>query len=72
LEKLINKGLQELLKEQPDLKLIGEPYDLKQEEKDGNITVTLKLDIFPEVEVTNNDRENKASLLSTILLPKKR
>jgi len=50
-----------LLKEQPDLKLIGEPYDLKQEQKDGNTIIDLKLDIFPEVEVINNDRE-KASV----------
>jgi len=56
-EKLINTGLQELLKEQPELKLIGEPYDLKQEEKDGKIIIDLKLDMFPEVEVINNDRE---------------
>ena len=59
-EKLINIGLQEILKEQPELKLIGEPYDLKQEEKEGNIIMNLKLDIFPEVEVINNDREKQA------------
>lgn len=59
-EKLINKGLQEILKEQPDIKLIGEPYDLKQEQKDGNTIIDLKLDIFPEVEVINNDREKQA------------
>ncbi len=56
-EKLINMGLQEILKEQPDLKLIGEPYDLKQEKKGENTIVDLKLDMFPEVEVINNDRE---------------
>lgn len=56
-EKVINMGLQELLKEQPELKLIGEPYDLKQEQKDENTIVDLKLDIFPVVEVINNDRE---------------
>ena len=56
-EKLINIGLQEILKEQPELKLIGEPYDLKQEKKDDNTIVDLKLDIFPEVEVLTNDRE---------------
>ena len=43
------------------MKLIGEPYDLKQEEKDGTTVINLKLDIFPEVEVVNNDRE-KASI----------
>ena len=59
-EKLINIGLQELLKEQPDIKLIGEPYDLKQEQKDGNTIMNLKLDIFPEVEVVNTDREKQS------------
>jgi len=59
-EKLINIWLQELLKEQPELKLIGEPYDLKQEEKDGNTIMNIKLDIFPEVEVVNNDREKES------------
>ena len=59
-EKLINKGLQEILKEQPEIKLIGEPYDLKQEQKDGNTIINLKLDIFPEVEVINNDREKQS------------
>ncbi len=56
-EKLINIGLQEILKEQPELKLIGEPYDLKQEKKGENTIIDLKLDIFPEVEIVNNDRE---------------
>lgn len=59
-EKLINIGLQEILKEQPELKLIGEPYDLKQEKKEENTIVDLKLDIFPEVEVINNDREKSS------------
>ncbi len=56
-EKVINTGLQEILKEQPELKLIGEPYEFKQEKKDGKTVINLKLDIFPEVEVVNNDRE---------------
>ena len=59
-EKLINIGLQEVLKEQPEIKLIGEPYDLKQEKKEGNTIIDLKLDIFPEVEVVNNDWEKQS------------
>ena len=59
-EKLINVGLQEILKEQPDLKLIGEPYDLKQEKKDDTTIINIKLDIFPEVEILNNDREKQS------------
>ena len=58
-EHLINKGLQEILKENENMRFIGEPYDLKQEQKDGKTHITLKLDIFPEVEVLNNDREKE-------------
>ena len=58
-EKLINTWLQEILKEQPELKLIGEPYDLKQEKKGEDTVIDLKLDIFPEVEIVNNDREKQ-------------
>jgi FKBP-type peptidyl-prolyl cis-trans isomerase (trigger factor) len=52
--------LQEILKEQPELKLIGEPYDLKQEKKGEDTIIDLKLDIFPEVETINNDREKQS------------
>ncbi len=59
-EKLINQGLQEILKEQPELKLIGEPYDLKQEKKNDDTVIELKLDIFPEVEVIGDDRQKES------------
>lgn len=39
------------MKANPELRFIGEPYDLKQDKKDETTVVTLKLDIFPEVEV---------------------
>jgi trigger factor len=58
-EHLVNRGLQELIKENPELRLIGEPYDFKQEQKDGNTIMTMKLDIFPEVEVVNSDWEKE-------------
>lgn len=58
-EKLINRGLQDLLKEQPELKLIGEPYDLQPQPKDDTIIIDFKLDIFPEVEILNTDREKE-------------
>jgi trigger factor len=58
-EHLINKGLQEILKENEKMRFIGEPYDLKQEQKADKTHITLKLDIFPEVEVLNNDREKE-------------
>jgi len=64
-ENLINSGLQELIKENPTIRFIGEPYNVNQKKaesgkggKDESETViTLKLDIFPEVEVANEDRK---------------
>ncbi|MEI6425972.1 MAG: trigger factor [Candidatus Absconditabacteria bacterium] len=50
-ENLVNTGLQTLLKANPTLRFIGEPYEIKQDKKGEEVLVTLKLDIFPEVEV---------------------
>jgi trigger factor len=58
-EHLINQGLQAIVKENEKIRFIGEPYDLKQEQKDGNTTMTMFLDIFPEVEILNNDWEKE-------------
>ncbi|MEI7562362.1 MAG: trigger factor [bacterium] len=58
-EHLINQGLQSIVKENETIRFIGEPYDLKQEQKDGNTTMTMFLDIFPEVEILNTDREKE-------------
>jgi trigger factor len=58
-EHLINKGLQELIKEEPSLRLIGEPYEFKQTVNGDVTTVTFKLDIFPDVEILNKDREKE-------------
>ncbi|MDD3262676.1 MAG: trigger factor [Candidatus Absconditabacteria bacterium] len=54
-EHLINKGLQEVVAENATIRFVGEPYDMKQDKKDDDTIVSLKLDIFPEVEVKNND-----------------
>ncbi len=54
-EHLINKGLQELIKDHPELKLIGEPYNFKQTPNGDTTTMTMTLDIFPEVEVLSDD-----------------
>ena len=58
-EHLINQGLQAIVKENEKLRFIGEPYDLKQEQKDGNTTMTMFLDVFPEVEILNSDWEKE-------------
>lgn len=54
-ENLINTGLQELIKENPTIRFIGEPYAVNQKKEKDDTVITLKLDIFPEVEVVNED-----------------
>lgn len=51
IEHIANHGIQEAIKDNPEIKFIGEPYDYKQDEKDGITTIVLKLDVYPEVEV---------------------
>jgi len=57
-EQLINFGLKEILDDNNTLRFIGEPYDLKQEKKWEDTLITLKLDVFPEIETKNDDWEN--------------
>jgi FKBP-type peptidyl-prolyl cis-trans isomerase (trigger factor) len=54
-ENLVNTGLQELIKANPTIRFIGEPYAVDQKKDKDNTVITLKLDIFPEVEVVNED-----------------
>ena len=56
IEHIANHGIQDALKENPEIKFIGEPYDYAQDEKDGTITIKLKLDIYPEVEIKKDSR----------------
>lgn len=56
-EHLINKGIQELLGENKELKFIGEPYGFDTKEEKGTTTVTFHLDVYPEVEVTGKNWE---------------
>ena len=60
-ESLVNMWLQDVLKENQNIRFIWEPYDFKQdkkEDKDGSIHITLKLDVFPEVEILNDEWKN--------------
>jgi trigger factor len=50
-EHIANHGIQEALEKNPEIRFIGEPYDYHQDEKDGTTTITLKLDVYPEVEI---------------------
>ena len=56
-EHLVNKGIQELLGENKDLKFIGEPYAFDTKEDKGTTTVSFLLDIYPEVEVKGKNWE---------------
>ena len=56
-EHLVNKGIQQLLSEQQDLKFIGEPYGFDTKEDKGTTTVSFSLDIYPEVEMKGKDWE---------------
>lgn len=54
-ENIVNDVLKELSKK---YKLIGQIYDVNPGKKDDNLTITFKVDVYPEVEVTNKDFEN--------------
>ena len=54
-EKLINEGLKAILDENKDIKFIWEPYDLDKD--DAKKTISVKLDIYPEVEVKDDKRK---------------
>ena len=56
-EHLVNKGIQELLGENKDLKFIGEPYAFDTKEDKGTTTVSFLLDVYPEVEVKGKSWE---------------
>lgn len=51
-EKLINEWLKAILDENKDIKFIWEPYDLDKD--DAKKTISVKLDIYPEVEVKDD------------------
>ena len=50
-EEAVHQGTMQVVKENEEIKFIGNIYDLGQEEKDGTITFTYKLDIYPDVNV---------------------
>lgn len=57
-EEIINIWLREVVKENPSLRFIGEAYDVNQDKKGDKTTVSLKLDVFPEVDVLNDAWKN--------------
>jgi trigger factor len=59
LEHIANHGIQEVLEKNPDIKFIGEPYGYKQDEKEGTTTITLQLDVYPEIEIKKDSRKKE-------------
>ncbi|MDR3169281.1 MAG: hypothetical protein LBU27_06065 [Candidatus Peribacteria bacterium] len=59
IEHIANHSIQSALNEYPDIKFIGELYDYAQNEKDGMTTITLKLDIYPEIEIKKESWKNE-------------
>lgn len=57
-EHLINKALQDILKEKTEIKFIGEPYGFDTKDENGVTTVTFSLDVYPEVVVSGKKRES--------------
>ena len=55
LEEAVHAGTKQILDDNPDVKFIGNLYDLNREEKDGNTIVTFKLDVYPEIEEKNQN-----------------
>ncbi len=54
-EKAVNDSLKELTEK---YKLIGQIYDVNPSKKDDNLTISFKVDVYPEVKVKNKDFEN--------------
>jgi len=60
-EEAVHQGTMQVVKENEEIKFIGNIYDLQQEDKDGTITFIYKLDIYPEVE-TKDDTWKKTKI----------
>ena len=57
-EHLINDAIQEILKENKDIKFIGEPYGYETKEDKWTTNVTFHLDVYPEVKVDGKKWES--------------
>jgi len=54
-EQIITKTLKKIVEEKKDIRFIGSPYDINFDDKEGQTTISLKLDVYPEIEVANDD-----------------
>lgn len=66
IEQLINDGIRKILEENKDIKFIGEPFDLNQKQEKDNLNITFKLDVFPEIEIKDeNWKKEKVNKINT-------
>jgi len=54
-EEVVHQGTKKLLDDHKDIRFIGSIYDLNRQENETDMIVTFKLDIFPEVVVSNSN-----------------
>jgi len=54
-EYAIQKGLEKIMKENTNIKFIWNIYDLNVEEKDNSLKIKFKLDVYPTVEILNEN-----------------
>ncbi|GHW02751.1 trigger factor [candidate division SR1 bacterium] len=57
IEHIAHHTLQDILKENADIKFLGEPYGFDHSSKDDNHVLTLRLDVYPEVEIKDASRQ---------------
>lgn len=55
---IINDSINQLLEEHKDHKFIGEPYELDRKNNENEVVLNYKLDVYPEVEVSNDNRKS--------------
>jgi len=58
-EEAVNLWIQETLKENSEIKFIWEPYDFNQKQEKEDTIITMKLDAYPEVEITDPNRQKE-------------
>lgn len=58
-EEVVNLWIQETLKENDKIKFIWEPYDFNQKQEKDETIITMKLDAYPEVEISDPNRQNE-------------
>ena len=57
-EEVINKALQNVIKDNANIQFIGQPYDLNDTKDENNRTITFKLDVYPDAEVKDKKWES--------------